>query len=205
MIRTALILGCSALLIAATGCTMCCHPYDQSGPVFSEDGTSSSMHSRVGSILGGSSQSSSLGATPRPAALPADSQMQDKSPSPTPTPAPPQARKQRQPIPYAKKSGGVEGQKRPSISYAKDAGRAERPKRPSVSFAKDAGRTDGPTLGSAQPGDVAGSERIVSVTDRVVNSSGDASPAADEPVPQSSKALPATGWSARRPTGEVLR
>jgi len=78
---------------------------------------------------------------------------------------------------------------------------------PSVSFGMAGGRVQGPALGKAQPGDVPGSERIVSVTDRVVKPSTDSSQAAQESSPEagSSQPLPATGWTARRPTTEVLR
>jgi len=66
-------------------------------------------------------------------------------------------------------------------------------------------RVQGPLLGRAQPGDVPGSERIVSVTDRVVKPSADSFQAAEESSPESSQPLPATRWTARRPTTEVLR
>ena len=52
MVRTALGLGVMAVLLAAAGCTMCCHPYDYCGPVYEGDGCQScSLHSRAGSIL----------------------------------------------------------------------------------------------------------------------------------------------------------
>jgi len=160
MFRTALALGSVAILVATVGCNMCCHPYDQSGPVFSGDGCPSSTHSRAGSILGGS---------PQPSSLPTENQIQDESVSPSPAPA------------QAKKHGQ------------------------SASFGMAGGRVQGPALGQAQAGDVPGAERIVSVTDRVVKPSADSSQAAEEPSLESSKQLPATGWSARRPTTEILR
>jgi hypothetical protein len=41
-------------LLSATGCTMCCHPYDNCGPVYDEaSGRSYCTQSRAGSILDG--------------------------------------------------------------------------------------------------------------------------------------------------------
>jgi hypothetical protein len=41
-------------LLSATGCTMCCHPYDNCGPVYDEaSGRSYCSQSRAGSILDG--------------------------------------------------------------------------------------------------------------------------------------------------------
>jgi hypothetical protein len=62
--------------------------------------------------------------------------------------------------------------------------------------------------GEMRPGDVPGSERIVSVTDRVVEPS---TPSADSPQvsadlsTEPSKSLPAKGWMARRPTSDFSR
>jgi hypothetical protein len=62
--------------------------------------------------------------------------------------------------------------------------------------------------GDIRPGDVPGSQQIVSVTDRVVDPS--ASPAdspqvAAQPSSEASKPLSAAGWTARRPTPESAR
>jgi hypothetical protein len=160
MFRTALGLGSVAILLVTVGCTMCRHPYDQSGPVFSDEGCPSAMHSRAGSILGG---------VPQPSSLPTKGQIQDESASPSPTPA------------------------------------QAKPRGQSISYVMGTNRAQGPVLGRAQPGDVPGSERIVSVTDRVVKPSADSSQAAEESSPESSKPLPASGWSARRPTTDILR
>jgi len=159
MFRTAFALGSVAILVAATGCTMCCHPFDHSGPVFSDDGCSSS-NARAGSIFGGS---------PQPSVLPTKNQIRDESVSPSPTPA--QTKQQGQPFSYV--MGG--------------------------------NHTQGPLLGHAQPGDVPGSERIVSVTERIVKPSADSSQAAEESPPETSQPLPATGWTARRSSTETLR
>jgi hypothetical protein len=48
--------------------------------------------------------------------------------------------------------------------------------------------------GELRPGDVPGSEQIVSVTDRVV-----------DPATAPSEPLPSKGWTARRPTPDVTR
>jgi len=46
------ILGAAIVLAAATGCTMCCHPYDECGPVYDEaSGRSYCTSVRAGSIL----------------------------------------------------------------------------------------------------------------------------------------------------------
>ncbi|MCC6125260.1 MAG: hypothetical protein IT426_09880 [Pirellulales bacterium] len=45
-------LGVLAILASATGCTMCCHPYDNCGPVFDESsGRGYCSNVRAGSIL----------------------------------------------------------------------------------------------------------------------------------------------------------
>jgi len=165
MFRTALGLGFVAIVLAAAGCQMCCHPYDRSGPVFSDDGCPSSTHSRAGSFFAGS---------PQPSVLPTKNQIQDESASPSPVPD--QAKRRGHSISYVMAGDRVPGE-----------------------------RVQGPLLGRAQPGDVPGSERIVSVTDRVVGPSADSSQAAEDSSPASSKPLSANGWTARRPTTEVLR
>jgi hypothetical protein len=160
MFRTALGFSAVAILLVAAGCQMCCHAYDDAGPVFSEDGCQSSPHARAGSILAGGSQ---------PSLSPTKNQIPDKPASPSPTPA--QAKKQGQSAPF-----GMIGNPAPGRVQAK-----------------------------SQPGDVPGSERVISVTERVVKSSADPSQATEESSPDVSKQLPATGWTARRPTTEVLR
>ena len=186
MFRMALGVGSVAILVLSTaGCQMCCHPYDKSGPVFC-DGCPSSTNSRAGSILGDS---------PEPSMSVAKNPVRRESVSPSPKLV--QAKKQR-----------------PSFSYVMTGRRTESPsptlaeaKRPQKSvFNTMAGdRPEGPQLGPAQPGDVAGSERIVSVTERVVGPSADSSQAATEAPPASFRPSPATAWTARRPTTELVR
>jgi hypothetical protein len=46
------ILGIAAILACATGCTMCCHPYDNCGPVYDDScGQPYCSSARAGSIL----------------------------------------------------------------------------------------------------------------------------------------------------------
>lgn len=47
------ILGVLALLALTTGCTMCCHPYDNCGPVYESGCGSFCSNARAGSILEG--------------------------------------------------------------------------------------------------------------------------------------------------------
>ena len=54
MLRIAMGLSVAAALLAATGCTMCCHPYDYCGPVYDScGGHPCSLYYRAGSILAG--------------------------------------------------------------------------------------------------------------------------------------------------------
>jgi hypothetical protein len=68
------------------------------------------------------------------------------------------------------------------------------------------------THGTDQMGYVAGSEKVLSVTDRVVKpaataseTAGEASEMAADTATESSKPLPASGWTARRPAADVQR
>jgi hypothetical protein len=49
------VLGFVVVLVCTTGCTMCCHPYDECGPVFSPNacGDDYCSSARAGSILDG--------------------------------------------------------------------------------------------------------------------------------------------------------
>jgi hypothetical protein len=145
MLRTALGLGIVAVLLAATGCRMCSHPYDYCGPVYHDNGCQScSLHDRAGSIL---------------AAAP----MQNASPE--------LARRQVQGKTISRAS--LQNQVREDI----------------------------------RSGDVPGSEQIVSVTDRVVESSAGSTetPQMAEDSSAEPKQLPSKGWTARRPTPEIVR
>jgi len=210
MFRMAFGVGSVAiLLLSAAGCQMCCHPYDKSGPVFCGDGCSSSTCSRAGSILAG---------CPEPSVLPAKNPANQEPASPTPA----QAKKQRPSVSYGM-AGSRAGSMSPTPVQAKKQHRpisyvmaAKRADSPSPTFAENPtpqksppyemtpNRAEGPQLGPAQPGDVPGSERIVSVTERVVGSSADSSHAATE-TSVASQPLPQTGWTARRPTTELMR
>jgi hypothetical protein len=99
MCRAALGLGVIAVLLAAAGCSMCCHPYDDCGPVYSGSGCQSCMSgARVGSILGGSPE---LSAAPTLASRPIQSQSVASAPIPRPT--------QRQSASFGTVGGHVEG------------------------------------------------------------------------------------------------
>jgi hypothetical protein len=162
MFRMALGLGCTAILLAATGCNMCCHPYDHSGPVYSQDGCQSCGHCRAGSILCGNPQPSLALAQP-----PVKNEKSVLA-SALPTRFNPSER-----------SAVVDGTSRRMPSGFK---------------------------AELKPGDVPGSERIISVTERVVKPAAESSQTqmAEDSSPDSSP-LPSRGWTARRPTPEVLR
>jgi hypothetical protein len=165
MLRTAMGLGVVVILLAAAGCTMCCHPYDNCGPIYDGNGCQScESRSRLGSVLSGSPE---LTLTPELAKRP----VQGKTASSAPA------------------RGHMQGQ--------------------SASFGIVGGRVQGRTQGQVQTGDVPGSEKIVSVTDRVVDSTQPAAdqsqqaavePSIESPTPSTSK-----GWTARRPTPELQR
>ncbi len=209
MFRMALKIGSVAILaLSVTGCQMCCHPYDKSGPVFCCDG---SCCSRAGSIFAGCPGPSGGTAVNNPA------DRRQASPSPV------EAKKQRPPAAYGMTGGRANPpsqaslrmkKQRPPFSYVMTDSR-EKPPVPThaeaatpqnaAAYTMAGNRADGPLLGPAQPGDVAGSERIVSVTERVVGPSADSPPAAAEASLAAAKPLPPSGWTARRPTTELMR
>jgi hypothetical protein len=158
MFRTVLGLSSVAILLAAAGCCMCSHPYDNSGPVYSQDGSESSGSSRVGSILDKNSQ-------------------------------PSQSLEQIQPQEKTKSSV------------------AARPKTRGQSVSSDTvdDGAQGKVTEKLKTGDEPDLEQIVSETERVVKPVADSSQEAEESLPDSAKSLPSTGWTARRPTPEVLR
>jgi hypothetical protein len=135
-----------AVVLAAAGCTMCCHPYDYCGPVHDDQGCQScSTRARAGSILGGARE---LG---------------------------PVLEEARRPAP------------------AQRVSRASAPRQAQA---------------DTKPGYVPGSERIVSVSDRVVQRAAtavDTPQVAAEPSAEPSKPLSANGWTARRPTPDLMR
>ena len=197
------------LILSATGCTMCCHPYDDSGPVFSGDGCSSSPCSRAGSILAGN---------PGPSVVTENPPHKDSAP-PSPTPA--EAKKQRPATSRTLASGrsktppaqAIAKKPQKSFSYvmadppvkSRSPALAET-KQPEKPISGMVGRRpEGPLLGTAQPGDVSGSERILSITERVVDPSAGSPQDAMAASPTPASPLPANGWTARRPTTEQLR
>jgi hypothetical protein len=210
MFRMVLGVGSAAILIlTAAGCQMCCHPYDKSGPVFCGDGCSSSPCSRAGSIFAGNPGPSVVAETPA----------HQKSASPSPTPA--EAKKQRAPAsrtlashrPNSSSTHASAKKPQKAMSYVMADKRVKSPsptptqtEQPQESTSGMVGRRpEGPLLGSAQPGDVPGSERIVSITERVTGPSADSPQDASEASPTPSRPSPANGWTARRPTIERLR
>ncbi len=189
MFRMALGVGSVAILaLTATGCNMCCHPYDKSGPVFSDCGCPSLTCSRAGSIFVGD---------PGPAVVATKTSSHDGTVAPSPTPAQATAKKQHPSVSYV-----MAGKRADSTSSA--VAHAKKPQKP-ASYVMAGKRPEGPQLGPAQPGDVPGSEKIVSVTERVVGSSADSSQAAAEPSPESSRTLPINGWAAHRPATDQTR
>jgi hypothetical protein len=165
MARTTLGLAVVSVLLAATGCRMCCHPYDYSGPVYQDQGCSSCRSQpRAGSILDGS----------------------------------------------------VAGEPAVSRSVA-DSSTASRPvasrsvvSRPTATATSRPTSMPVPSQVSDQTheGLVPGSERLISVTDRVVDPSG-ASTSPSSAVADSSadspQLLPSRGWTARRATSDMFR
>jgi hypothetical protein len=162
MFRTAIGLSYVAMLLAATGCQMCSHPYDHSGPVYSQDGCQSSGSLRAGSILGGN---------PQPSPMLAQTRVNNRLASA---------------VPARSKTS------RESASFG------------AASNWSPAGVSGG-LKGQPQPGYVPGSERVISVTERVVKPAADSSQIAEDSLPESIEPMSSAGWTARRPTPEVLR
>lgn len=172
MLRMALGLGVAAVLAAATGCTMCCHPYDQCGPVYGGPCHSScSPCYRANSTLAGTADSMSAVEARRQAARQRASSQVATAAGPMASSTVAQRQAARQPT---------------SQAAMEDAIPAD-----------------------AKPGTVAGSQRILSVTDRKVESP--AAPAAQHQVAsespsESAGSVTSTGWTAVRPSStEVAR
>jgi hypothetical protein len=144
MSRTTLIMLLAAFTtIALSGCRMCQHPYDYSGPVYYRHGNSCASclsHGRAGSVLEGGAEFIS------------------EEPAPE------------------------------EIIHSRATNKA----------AKNDLALDGPLLG-----DVPGSERIISVTERVVapgETTGTASQMAESNAQPMQKSMPSKGWTARNPS-----
>jgi hypothetical protein len=227
MLRMTLAFSAAAILLTACGCQMCCHPYDHSGPVYSQDGQDgceTCPGARVGSILGGN---------PQPSASLAGSQAKTSKTRPTAYASQRSRPSSDRPVAYdddtannwsprSRTSG-----RSASLDTANNWSPRSRTPNRSASFDtadnwSPAGITrgvSGQANGQSKPGYVPGSERIISVTERVVKPAADSSQVADQPSqmsdqpsqladqssPELSKPLPSSGWTARRPTPEVLR
>ncbi len=187
------ILGIFAVLLGVSGCTMCCHPYDYSGPVYDDGyGNCSSWHSRSGSILDGSYAMESPRSEPTPSPAPSTGKLSNHGPG-----LPESA--------LVKRREHVAGQSnRITHAMGRDVPRISSSRQPTVDPQMQ-------TLvrGDMRPGDVAGSERILSVTERVVDSSpanpSESSLAAQDSAAVPTQPLPTAGWTARRSDADALR
>jgi hypothetical protein len=168
---------------------MCCHPYDNCGPVVNGDACQScDTRARVGSVFAGTATDettvSESNQTPTPAKPPKAND--------TPTPAkPPKATNSPTPAKVPGKTAAVRSKKSTHSQ--------------SASFTQKNGRIRGQVQGQARPGLVPGSEKIVSVTDRVVEPSGNPTAAqevaqetVEKPIAEPAKLQPSQGWVARQ-------
>jgi hypothetical protein len=196
MLRTVLGLSLVAVLFAATGCTMCRHPYDCSGPVYDNGGCQDCGHGRAGSILDGDGSGGNVQTSTKPSPK-ATNLIEELSTSSVRTR--PKTRAQTASMPSAKRA---------PVNAASASAMRTRPKTrgQSVSFDTVDGHVQARVKGKVQTGDVPGSEKIVSVTDRVVKPAAESPQVAEDSPSQPSTPSPtAAGWTARRPTSEVLR
>ena len=187
MFRTALGSGFAIILLGLSGCTMCCHPYDCCGPVYDHGCYPCSAHARAGSILEGASD-------------PAPDQLVDNSQHKAQIV---QANSQHK-AQYVQASTQHKPRNLQANSHRKTQNVQASTQRKTQDTQANAART--PRLGL-----VPGSEKIISVTDRTVTPSpgagdqGDSSATVADSTTESPKPLPASGWTARRPTSEVQR
>ena len=190
MFRMALGVGSVAILaLTATGCNMCCHPYDKSGPVFSDCGCPSSTCSRAGSIFVGD---------PGPAVVATKTSSHDGTVAPSPTPAQATAKKQHPSVSYV-----MAGKRANLLHVIGSCPREEATEAGLLRHGRQAGRK-APSL--AQPTrrrTRLGKDRVGNRA--VVGSSADSSQAAAEPSPESSRTLPINGWAAHRPATDQTR
>lgn len=190
--------ACVIVSFTLTGCTMCCHLNDYCGPVYENGCTDCSSHHRAGSILEGGQHRELV---PRP--MP---QLQPQRAVPTPARPKPTAN--------ATASRAVYRQQATPVSHRASA-TAAKPRVPTKANRLDLAEERamvGPQ-GEGKTGDVPGSERIVSVTERIVGDTergGDLAPeithgeAANDGVAAVQK-LPASGWTARKSDSDLLR
>jgi len=243
MARTLLGFGSVAVLMFFSGCQMCCHPYDQCGPVYSHSGCSScSSHSRAGSIFADAGDGM-LEQESQPTIAPRQPTLAPQQPTPATRP---QAEKQAKrhvskqyketqassgrtrvkgdsPI-FADTKIGTVPRKHPQRQEQAQVQKRRQSQVPAQAQTKQVQRQTKhqrqeqeqvPT--QAQAGYVPGSERIVSVTERVVGAETASSVGAKGTVPfslrenwdspqavskpkstESPETLPSDGWTARR-------
>lgn len=204
MFRMTLGMFAVALLLSATGCQMCCHPYDYSGPVYS-DGCQCSGGARAGSIFAGGGVTST-------GTVPPDGQVKrgvkkQISDEPSSYVSERPKTKVSRPAPVIDSGENWSPTVGSAVKYKRQAS-VGRPAK-----VAESGENWSPEVAAAvksqRPGYVPGSERIISVTERVVKPAGDSSQSgeqlADKSGPSTSESMPSSGWTARRPTPEVLR
>ena len=214
MSRTILSVGVLAVLLSSVGCRMCCHPYDYSGPVYQsqqDGGCQSCVSQRAGSILSGEPETQVPAELaqrqPRerqvasaPMRSNTRSQIQSQAQRPTQRQIQSQARGQSQ---RQTQSQAQRPMQRQMQSQTQGQGRGQ-----TASFTAVNGKVQAQVQGKVQVGEVPGSEQILSVTDRVVDSStttSDSSQVASGSVDESPAVTSSQGWTARRPVTEVLR
>jgi hypothetical protein len=199
MLRTALGLSLVAILFAATGCSMCQHPYDCSGPVYDNDGCQDCGHGRAGSILDGNGSAGNVQSTAKPSAK-EPNLIEELSTSSARTRTKTRAQTA---ATYSPKTASMNTTS-PAAMRTRSKTRGD-----SRSFNYGDDRIQARAKGKVQTGDVPGSEKVLSVTDRVVKPAGEsvqlAEDSATEPSTPSPTAATTSGWTARRPTSEVLR
>ena len=222
-----------AVLLFASGCTMCCHPYDDCGPVY--HGDSCSSHGRAGSILDGTAETaSSLDVvenqqpTPAPrqaASYPVVSQTRSRGDARPPARLPAQSRSQASSRTRNQQYRTTDPQdfsaarsQQYSEARSQQYSQARRPRSSREQLAQNPRQSHSGTPTPAalraqiqaetRPDDVPGSERIVSVTDRVVGepaSSGESAEVASDSGADAPTSLPAKGWTARHSAADVTR
>jgi len=205
MLRFACAVGVAAVLCATAGCRMCCHPYDYSGPVYHGGGClDCGSRGRAGSILEGRSgivvEEMPPGDFSPPEAPPSQSDLSEHRQ------VVPSKEREVKPVPSSISDRSAQ------VASAEWRTRKEaKPRQTVATVSRPAPAADSqqPTDAEIQrmiqrelrAGDVPGSERIVSITERVVGESETASEAPDRPFQE----LPASGWTARRWNSDARR
>ncbi len=193
MSRMILSVGALTVLLSSMGCRMCCHPYDYSGPVYQSpqsSGCQSCVSQRAGSILSNGPEvqvPSELARQPREKTV-SSAPIRSSTRSQVPAQAQRQVSRNMQRQSRNSMQGQLRGQ--------------------SASFTAVNGKVEGRVEGKVQVGEVPGSEQILSVTDRVVDSGttvSSSSQVASGSTEEESSVASSGGWTARRPVPEVLR